>query len=230
MPERRPHAAGSTSTIRDRIQWLVVVCTVPVFLLAVVWLVLSYQRGRDALLQTNLHAARGLVQAIDRDLDASILVLQALATSSSIDDGDYQRFHAREREILRYVAADNIVLFDTDLQGLASAAHDWGTPLPRVQYDRFPQVLATGKPAVSDAFVGQVSGQLQVAVAVPVVRKGRAVARLEMVFNVQRFGDLLARQNFAPQWTAALFDGKGVFVARTRESQRFVPLHSDTLR
>ena len=114
------------------------------------------------------------------------------------------------------------MLFDIDLQGLASAAHDWGTPLPKVQHDRFPQVLATGKPALSETFVGQVSGQQQVAVAVPVMRDGHAIARLEMVFNVQRFADLLARQNFASEWTAAVFDRKDVFVARTREAGRFV--------
>ena len=222
MPAIRLLGRGSISTIRARIQWLVVVCTVPVFLLAVVWLVLSYQRGRDALLQANLQAARNVVQAVDREIDATIQLLLALGTSASIDERDYQRFHQRVRQTLQHLAADNIVLFDTELNGLASAAHEWGTPLPKVSEDRFPQVLSTGKPAVSDVFVGQVSRQLQIAVAVPVMRDGRAVARLEMVFNLRRFADLLARQNFAPQWTAAVLDSRGVIVARTRDPQAFV--------
>ena len=58
MPASWLFGPGSASTIRARIQWLVVACIVPVFLVAVLWLVLSYQRGRDALLQTNLQAAR----------------------------------------------------------------------------------------------------------------------------------------------------------------------------
>ncbi|MFI4929301.1 MAG: response regulator [Burkholderiales bacterium] len=222
MPARWLLGPGSASTIRARIQWLVVVCTVPVFLVAVVLLVLSYQRGRDALLQTNLQAARNLVQSVDREIDATIQVLLALGTSASIDERDYRRFHARARQTLQYLAADNIVLFDTELNGLASAAHEWGTPLPKVQRDRFPQVLSSGKPAVSDAFVGQVSKQLQIAVAVPVMRDGRAIARLEMVFNLQRFADLLSRQNFSPQWTAVVLDSQGVIVARTRDPQGFV--------
>ncbi|HEY2979417.1 MAG TPA: hypothetical protein VGJ35_15755, partial [Burkholderiaceae bacterium] len=110
MPLRWPLGPGSASTIHSRVQWLVVVCTVPVFLVAVVQLVLSYQHGRDALLQTNLQAARNLVQAVDREIDATMQVLQALGTSASIDERDYRRFHARVRETLRYVAADNIVL------------------------------------------------------------------------------------------------------------------------
>ncbi len=113
-------------------------------------------------------------------------------------------------------------MFDTELQGLASAAHDWGAPLPKMQHDRFPQVLRTLKPAVSDAFVGQVSRQQQVAVAVPVLRNGRAVGRVEMVFTLQRFADLLARQHFASTWTGALLDRQGTIVARSRDPEGIV--------
>ena len=141
MPARWPFGAGSTSTIRTRIQWLVVACIVPVALLAAGLLVVSYESGRDALLQANLQTARVIAQAVERELDASVQVLQALATSRSIDDRDFQRFHAQARDALRHVAADNIVLFDPELRGLASAAHEWGAPLPQVRHDRFPQVL-----------------------------------------------------------------------------------------
>jgi len=222
MSLRWPLRRGSASTIHARIQWLVVACTVPVFLLAAGWLVAAYQQGRDALLQTNLQAARNLVQAVDREVESTIRVLQVLAASTAIDDRDYRRFQGQARQALRHVAADNIVLFDTELQGLASAAHDWGTPLPKVRHDRFPQVLSSGQPAVSEVFVGEVSKQLQIAVAVPVMRDGRAVARLEMVFGLERFADLLVRQNFASRWTAAVFDRQGVFLARSRDASRFV--------
>src|SRR5262245_39888710 len=154
MPASRRLGPGIASTIRARIQWLVVACTVPMFLLAVLWLVLSYQRGRDALLHANLQAARNVVQAVDREIGAAFQVLNTLATSASIDEGNYRRFHERARQTLRHVGADNIVLFDTELNGLASAAHEWGTPLPKVRTDRFPQVLSSGKPAVSDVFLG----------------------------------------------------------------------------
>src|SRR5688500_14996518 len=158
MPARWSFGAGSTS-IRTRIQWLVVACIVPVAVLAVLLLVLSYERGRDALLQANLQSARVLAQAIERELDASVQLLQGVATSRSIDDRDFERFHAQTRDALKHLAADNIVLFDTELRGLTSAAHEWGTPLPQVRHDRFPQVLKTARPAVSDLFVGQVSKQ-----------------------------------------------------------------------
>jgi len=222
MQVRWPFGAGTLSTIRTRIQWLVVACAVPVVLLAVALVLGSYERGREALVQANLLGARSLAYAVEHELDASIDVLQALATSPSIDGRDYQRFHAQATEVMRHAGASNIVLFDTELNGLASAAHPWGTPLPKVQHDRMPQVLRERKPAVSEAFVGQVSKELQVVVAVPVVRDGRAIARLEMVLGMQRFADVLARREIASTWTGALLDSKGTIVARSREAQAFV--------
>jgi PAS domain S-box-containing protein len=222
MPARWLFGAGSTSSIRTRIQWLVVACAVPVVLLAVALVLLSHERGRDALLHGSVLAARSIVQSVDHELDATIQVLQSLATATSIDDRDYRRFHAQSREVLKQVAADNIVLFDAELAGLSSAAHEWGTPLPKVRHDRFPQVLRTGRPAVSETFVGQVSMRQQIAVAVPVLRDGQAIARLEMVFNLQRFADLLARRDVPAQWTLALLDNQGIIVARNRDPQTFV--------
>jgi len=222
MAARWRLGAGSTSTIRTRIQWLVVACTVPLSVAAVVLLVLSFQRGREAMLNANLQIARSLVQAVDQEIDATIDVLQTLATSTSIDDGDFRRFQAQERETLKHVSADNIVLFDAELQGLASAAHDWGVALPKVRHDRLPQVLGTGRPAVSDLFVGEVSKKNQIAVAVPVLRNGHTVGRLEMVFGLKRFADVLARQRLAPRWTGALLDRAGVIVARTHAAETFI--------
>ncbi len=217
-----PFGAGSTSTIRTRIQWLVVACAVPVALLAIVLVVDSYRRARDTLVHANVLDTRAMVQAVDHELDTTIQVLQTLATASSIDDGDFQRFHARSREVLQYVAADNIVLFDTELNGLSSAAHAWGTPLPQVRHDRFPQVMRELKPAVSDVFVGQVSKKQQIAVAVPVVHEGRAIGRLEMVFALDRFAAVLARRTLPESWTGAILDGNGTIVARSREAQSYV--------
>ena len=217
-----PFGAGSPSTIRTRIQWLVVACAVPVALLAVVLVFDSYRRARDTLVQANVLDTRALVQAVDHELDSTIQVLQTLATAASIDDGNFQRFHARSRDVLKHVAADNIVLFDTELNGLSSAAHEWGTPLPKMQHDRFPQVLRDLKPAVSDSFMGQVSKKQQIAVAVPVIRGGQAVGRLEMVFTLARFADVLSRRTLPEAWTGAILDSKGVIVARSREAQSFV--------
>jgi PAS domain S-box-containing protein len=210
------------STIRARIQLLVVACIVPAWLLAIGVSYLSYQRERAALVSTTVQTARSLTQSVERELATSIAVLQTLATSSRIDERDLRRFHERAAQSLPYGAGDNILLVDTELRVQVSAIDEFGKPLPSLREDRFPAVMASGQPAVSDFFVGQVSKRPQVAIAVPVMREGRAVGRLEMVFSPSRFSQILARQNFPEGWTAAVVDSRGVIVARNRSPENFV--------
>ncbi|HEX6017194.1 MAG TPA: ATP-binding protein, partial [Burkholderiaceae bacterium] len=219
MPARWPFAAGSTSNIRTRIQWLVVACVVPVALLAIVYVVMSYSQARATLLQSNLETSRAIARAVDRQLDAGVQALQVLSTSRSIDNDDYRRFHEQAAETARYADADVISWQDAELRSVSSSAR-WGPPFPQLSREdnRTPQVLTEGKPVVSDLFLGRVSRQLQVAVAVPVLRAGRAIARLQLLFGVQRFADLLARQSIAPQWIATVLDRHGVIVARNRDA------------
>jgi PAS domain S-box-containing protein len=210
------------TTVRARVRWLVLACIVPAWLLAVAISYFSYERERDSIVHATVQIARSLVQGVERDLATRVAVLQTLATSTLIDERNFARFRERAAQVLKHSAADNIVLFDTELQGLMSVAHAAGVPLPKLKIDRFPSVIATGQPAVSDYFVGQFSEQPQIAVAVPVIRHGKVVGRLEMVFSVGRLAQFHERQSFAPGWIAAVLDSQGVIVARNRAAEQFV--------
>jgi PAS domain S-box-containing protein len=210
------------ATIQSRIRWLVIACIVPSWLLAVAVTYLLYERERDALASTTVQTAELLMQAVDRELATNIAVLQTLATSSRIDDRDFARFHERAVQVMRQASADNVVLFDPQLRGIANAARPFGPVMPAQPQDRFPNVMPTGKPGVSDLFVGQVSKTAQVAVAVPVLRDAAAIGRLEMVFTPKRFVALLDQQRFSPGWTAVILDRAGVIVARIPSSDGLV--------
>ncbi len=213
---------GEPTTIRARIRLLVVACIVPAWLLAVGVSYLSYQRERDAVVSATVQTARSMTQGVERELATGIAALQALATSSRIDDSDLRRFHERATQTLKFSGGDIILLVDTGLNVLVAAPNPFGAPQPRLRGDRFPQVMATGQPAVSDFFVGQVSKQPQVAVAAPVMRDSTAIGRLEMVFSPTRFAQILERQGLPEGWTAAVVDSQGVIVARNRHPERFV--------
>ncbi len=223
MRMRWPFGVGSTSTIRTRIQWLVVACVVPVALLAIVYVVLSYRQARATLLQSNLETSRAIAWAVDRQLDAGVQALQVLATSRSIDDDNYRRFHEQAAETARVADADIISLQDPELRSLSSSVR-WGPPFPQLsrEEDRTPDVLSGRRPVVSDLFRGHVSKRFEVALAVPVLRAGRAIARLQLLFGVQRFAALLTRQDIAPRWVVTLLDRSGVVVARNREASTWV--------
>lgn len=226
-PARGPprHASPIVPTLRPRpvralTRRLVLATIVPGWVLALALVVSAYQRERDNRLEATVQRARTLVQQVDRELNTNIAVLQTLATSTRIDQGDDRGFHERATEVLKISGGDNIVLFDRDLKARVSVVHAFGTPLPPLKHDRFPSVMATRRPAVSDLFVGQVSKQPQVAAAVPVVRGDRVIGRLEMVFKPARFQQLLDRQGFPPEWTAGVFDSTGHIVARNRDAEQ----------
>jgi PAS domain S-box-containing protein len=208
--------------VRALTRRLVFAAIVPGWVLALVMVWSAYQRERDNRVEAMLQTARAMVDQVDRELGTSIALLQTLATSTRIDDGDDRRFHERATEALKHSGGDNIVLFDTELRGRVSVMHPFGTPLPQVKHDRFPAVMTNLQPAVSDLFIGQVSRQPQVAVAVPVVRDGRAIARLEMVFKPARFQKIIELHGFDPGWTVGILDLTGHIVARNRDAAKYI--------
>ncbi|HET7795212.1 MAG TPA: response regulator [Rhizobacter sp.] len=219
MPEE---ANTRLDSIGKRVQLLVIACIVPAWLAASVIAFFAYQRERDDRITSSVLQARGLVHQVERELALSVGVLETLATSSHIDDGNYRRFHEQASQVLRQSSANNIVLFDTTLQGLVSAAQPYGSPLFKLRHDRFPSVIPTARPAVSEMFVGEVSKQLQVAAAVPVMRNGTVIGRLEMVFSPERFARIIEQQSFSHTWPVGIVDSAGHIVARNRDAELFV--------
>jgi len=102
---------------------------------------------------------------------------QTIATATLIDERGYARLRERAMQALKLSAAVNIMLFDTEMQVLMGATLPISTALPKVRHDPTPSVIATGQPAVSDYFVGEISKQPRTAVAVPVLRDDKVAGR-----------------------------------------------------
>jgi len=210
------------TTIRARIQLLVVACIVPAWLLAVALSYLGYQLERDTLAAATVQAARSLMQTVERELDTNIVVLQTLSTASRIDERDYRGFRERAAQALKYGSGDTILWVDTDLRvmvNLDTADPPGAVSLPQ---DIVPTVMPSGRPAVSNYFVEPGSKRARIVEAVPVMRNGKAIGRLEMVVSAERIAQILAQQKLTEGWTATIVDSTGVTVARNRNPESFV--------
>jgi signal transduction histidine kinase/CheY-like chemotaxis protein len=84
------------------------------------------------------------------------------------------------------------------------------------------RVVVTGKPQISDLIIGAVLRRPVLTVGAPVFRDGEVTYVLVMVLGPEILSALLQEQNLSPDWTAAIFDRKGLTVARTRELDRFI--------
>jgi signal transduction histidine kinase/CheY-like chemotaxis protein len=163
----------------------------------------------------------GLLGDIDRQIIAIEAELQVLAVSPSLQSEDLYPFYQQMNAALP-LQGTSIVLLDTKGQQLLSTNRPFGAPLPRAfNTEMSERIIATGKPQVSDLVMGAVLHRPIVAVGVPVFRDGKVAFILTMGLDSEILSKLLHQPDLLPDWVVAIFDRKGIIVARNRELDRF---------
>jgi len=159
---------------------------------------------------------------VDREISAIWAELQVLATSPSLQSGNFREFDQQMRAALK-IRGTSIVLHDTHAQQLLSTNRPFGEPLPRAtNSEMHDRVVATGKPQISDLIMGAVLKRPILTVGVPVFRDGEVVYVLAMGLGPEILSALMQDQKLSPDWTAAILDRKGIIVGRNRELDRFL--------
>jgi signal transduction histidine kinase len=218
-----PRKAGIGLKIQRQLIRLVLASLLPAALAAGLLIVYSYQRQRASIEHSTLDTARALTQAVDRELASGRTALQALATSPYLASGDLAAFHRQAREALTELPGNNVVVSDASGQQLVNTLSPFGEPLPRISHrGHLRLVFETGRPAISDLFVGELARRPLISVAVPVRRGGQVVYGISMAFFPDRLGEILRRQELPAGWMGAIFDSRGTIVARTHDADRFV--------
>jgi len=159
---------------------------------------------------------------VDREISAIWAELQVLATSPSLQSGDFREFDQQMRAALK-IRGTSIVLHDTHAQQLLSTNRPFGEPLPRAtNSEMHDRVVATGKPQISDLIMGALLKRPILTVGVPVFRDREVVYVLAMGLGPEVLSALMQDQKLSPDWTAAILDRKGIIVGRNRDLDRFV--------
>lgn len=209
-------------TIQRQLVRLVVACVVPAALAAALLIVYSYQRERTMIEERTLETARALTQALDRELVRGQAALEVLARSSALAGGDIAGFYRQAQEVLDLLPGDIIVLSDPSGQQLINTQLPFGDPLPhRARQEELRSVFETGRPAISDLFIGAL-GRPLISLDVPVRRANQVIFGLALGFYPDRLGSILTEQKLPPGWVAAIFDSSGSIAARTHEADRYV--------
>lgn len=220
---KNPLVAGSRKPrIVSRLAWLVVACTLPAALLGAALLVRQYGEDRAKLSRYALASARALDASVERELAGLQSGLFALATSPYLATGDLRAFHAQASDALRNMNASNLVLVDPQGRQLVNTLRPFGPPVPGGAPGQVLRIFETGQPAVTNLFRGTVALRPLVGIYVPVHRDGKIPYVLGAVVLPERLSGLLAQQQLPEGWIAAILDGEGILVARTRDIERFV--------
>lgn len=181
-----------------------------------------YQQEQAQVARDAIGRARAITSAVDREFGSLEAGLRALATSPRLAANDLAGFHAHAAETLSNFDADSIVLLDRSGQMLLSTARPFGTPLPRVPNPvLLERILKTGKPGVSNLFIGPITGKSIYTFGVPIKRDGMIVYTLNATVEPDRLFDVLAEQKLPESWRAVIADGSGSIVARSHGMAKF---------
>lgn len=216
---RRPLYAN-----RRQILFLLVASLVPALLAAVALIGWDYyDRERDREVRDSLATAHAMAASVDAELSGIKSALLALASSPYLEKDDFAAFHRQASAALKDQQFANIALLDESLRQRLNTFRPYGDPLPaQGNPEQLRLVFATGRPVVTDLFVGPVARQPLIAVGVPLRRDGAVRYVLGAAVTPERLASILRTQALPPDWVGAIFDGTGTIVARTHEAQRFV--------
>ena len=158
--------------------------------------------------------ARALSGAVDRELQASIRTLEALATSKLIDQENLRDLHQNVISILPSQPGwRTVIMRDASGKDIFHSSFAFGTPRPEtVQPASFDEVINTLRPTVMNYFVGPVTGPT-IGVRVPVLRDGELKYVLTATIDAVRIDQILHEQRLADGWYAAVFDRERVQIA-----------------
>jgi PAS domain S-box-containing protein len=197
-----------------------------VFAAVLLWRYADSERSRYE--EEALGSAQRIMAAVDRELVGIQSAAQALATSSSLLDGNFEAFQRQAQMTLQSWSPQKpddyaIVVRDATGQQMVNTRLPWGSPLPKganLPVDQ--QVIATKRPVVQDLFTGATAGRPIISVRVPVLNDDTVTHVLSMAVEPRRIAEILLAQNLPASWVATAIDRADRVVARSRQHEAFV--------
>jgi two-component sensor histidine kinase len=223
-----PTRAVTPEPFRLSIRWHLVGFGVAILLPILVvgaYLAKTVATRERARMQENAQVlASDLAAAVDRELGLAVAALQGLATSPSLQSGDLASFDDQARTLLAR-RGNHVSMRDPSGQQLINTFAARGAVLPvtsRIVREVDEHAFATGRPVVSNLYIGAVSKRPFVLVDLPVIIDGQPRYALNMAIRPEKIAEVLKIKSLPEGWTAAAVDGNGVVIARTREMNKFV--------
>lgn len=156
---------------------------------------------------------RSIALSIDRDTAGLVSVLQTLATSQRLRDGNFDSFDAQAR-LVRDAVGLEILLRRPDGQQVVNTTVRRGAPMPASVLP-FDREIAAGsqRATVSGIIAGAMPSDATYLVAVPVQNEGEVSYILSFTIPVGRLQAIITRES-VEGWTTGISDREGIVLAR----------------
>ena len=223
-PDVEQSRIRQTASVYSILVRLVAAALLPGMVGAAVVLYAGYRSERGQLERDTLQTARVLVQAVDAELFKAQAAAQTLSKSEHLKSKNLAAFYNQAQEVMAATGVgNNFVLSDATGQQFVNTLRPFPGPLPRHgNPEQLRRVFETGRPLISDIYIGGVLRRPVMSIDVPVVIDGRVAYDLSVGLFPERLGDLLRIAGLPPDWVAAVFDTRGVIAARSHLPEKFV--------
>ena len=186
----------------------------------------AFDNNRAASERRLIESARVDAAALDREFAGTISILQALATSPTLDREDFAAFHAEARRV-QATQPDwySITLRAVDGRAIVSTRLEWGAPLVRVTgHDSMRRLVGTRRPIVGVIQKPPRGGpEILFPIRVPVLRGDALKFALSAFVNVESLARVVPKQLAnSEEWTRAILDSEGTIAVRTRGAENYI--------
>ena len=193
----------------------------PLLLLVGVLLYRSATLESERVSQRIEQVLEALISDIDRDTDRRIAVLEILSTSSFLAEENWPAFYAQAKEGLRGRAY--LVLVDAEGRQLINTFVPYGeAPALSGDPETLQRMRRTARPVVSDLFTSLVVKQPVYNISIPVMRGNEVRFVMSLGLVPEDLRTLLQGQSLPEGWSAAIWDSRGIIMARLRDQGRLV--------
>ena len=171
--------------------------------------------------QQVLDVARRTAAAVDRELAKDRQVVQVLATSPYLREGQLQKFYEQAAAAKRIIKAEIFVKDETG-QHLVNTRFKWGESLPAALTLADRHALQTGETTTSDLFTSATANIPVIGMSTPSRLTGDKIGLVVLGLTPERMLEVLRLQLLPGEWTATIIDGNDTIIARSRLHEQFV--------
>lgn len=210
MPGSRP------GSLHLRLALLVAGTVLPVLLLAGFIVFGGYVRAREDAGDRVLQSAKGAMAAVDRELQNQITALQVLSLEPELLEGEFEEFRDDAERFIQVRKGYVVGISDPEGNQVFNTVVRQNLK-PWANLDALHEVLRTKRPAVSDMYIGGVTGTPTFTVNVPVMRDGEVAYVVGYSPPRENYLEILRRLSLPEGWVVTLYDREAHHVARLPE-------------
>jgi two-component sensor histidine kinase len=212
------------STVARRLLVMALTLAAPAILLMGALVAMQYSEGQRRFAMQLTAMTRALSLATDRQIGQGQSILQGLAVSPALAEGDLATFEKQAREATKGRDAW-VVLMSQDRQWLNTRMTAGETPPPMRLSDADWDRMSHGRTTVSDLIPRPAPLPPIIGFDLPVLVNGKIFV-LGYIQSPDTFHSLMTAQAFPDTWTASIVDRKAALLARSRDQQKMLGKHA----